>query len=208
LKIVRLINNPRRAPMKHNKLNERAYLREWRLAKGLTQPELASRVGTVKSEISRLEKGSRRMTLDWMSSISRALGITVDDLMTVPPMGFGAVSPPPKSATELSVGSGRYQLGDVNIDIGGDDHAVMPITGDDWTGMFTPGDLLVFDTSKKGTAVPGIFVFGVGGDSLVRRVTPGPEGVTLSCSNPAYPPVPLSTAYKVLGRVVARLHRL
>jgi transcriptional regulator with XRE-family HTH domain len=73
--------------MKHSRANERAYLREWRLAKGLTQPALAQRVGTVKSEISRLEKGSRRMTLDWMSSIATALGISVDDLMTVPPMG-------------------------------------------------------------------------------------------------------------------------
>ena len=194
--------------VKNNKLNERAYLREWRLAKGLTQPELASRVGTVKSEISRLEKGSRRMTLDWMSAISRALGIAVDDLMTVPPMGFGAVSPAPKSATELSTASGRYQLGDVNIDIGGDDHAVTPVTGDDWSGMFSPGDLLVYDTSKKGTAVPGIFAFTVGGETIVRRVAPGVDGVTLTCSNPAYPPVPLSTSYKVLGRVVARLHRL
>ena len=194
--------------MRTNKLNERAYLREWRLAKGLTQPELASRVGTVKSEISRLEKGSRRMTLDWMSEISRALGITVDDLMTVPPMGFGAVSPAPKMATQLSDADGKYQLGDITIGIGGDAHAVAAVTGDDWIGMFTPGDLLVYDTSRKSTATAGLCALTVGGETIVRRATPSADGVSLSCSNPAYPPVPMSTAYKVLGRVVARFHRI
>jgi transcriptional regulator with XRE-family HTH domain len=194
--------------MKHSRANERAYLREWRLAKGLTQPALAQRVGTVKSEISRLEKGSRRMTLDWMSSIATALGISVDDLMTVPPMGFGAVSPAPKMPDAAPEGGTRIQLGDVTIGLEGEGHAVTPVTGDDWEGMFGPGDLLVYDTAKKGTAVPGIFAFGVGGEVIVRRVTPGVDGVTLTCSNPAYPPLPLSPAYKVLGRVVARLHRV
>lgn len=194
--------------MKQFRQNERAYLREWRLAKGLTQPELATRVGTVKSEISRLERGSRRMTLDWMSAISNALGITVDDLMTIPPMGFGAVSPAPKLTETLADDLDRVQLGDVTLGLNTETHAVTPVASDDWAGMFAPGDLLIYDTTKKATGVPGIFAFGVGNETLIRRVTPDATGTTLTCSNPAYPPVPMSSAYKVLGRVVARLHRV
>jgi transcriptional regulator with XRE-family HTH domain len=177
---------------------DRVYLREWRLAKGLTQPELAKRVGTVKSEISRLEKGSRRMTLDWMSSISKALGISVEDLMSVPPIGFGAVSAPPPSRTEpRREGVGGYEMKNA-----------VTINGDDWAGTYSPGDVLLYDTTKKSTAAPGLFAVEIEGEPLVRRVTPSPEGTLLTCGNPAYPPVPLSDDYSVLGRIVARLHRI
>lgn len=189
------------------KAEDRVYLREWRLAKGLTQPELAKRTGTVKSEISRLEKGSRRMTLEWMSAFARVMGITVDDLMTLPPMGFGAVSPAPK-AVELDDEMEKITLGNVTLGIEGDEHAVVAVNGDDWAGVYAPGDLLIYDTGKKSTTAPGVYAFNVGGETIVRRVTPSAEATTLTCANPAYPPVPLSAAYKVLGRVVVRLHRV
>lgn len=189
------------------KPKDRVYLREWRLAKGLTQPELASRTGTVKSEVSRLEKGTRRMTLDWMSAFAKALGITVEDLMTVPPMGFGAVSPPPPSNARNSVEFEVATLGDVNLSIRSSAHLVMAISGDDWSGTFAPGDLLIYDTSKKSTLVPGIFALQVDGEVIARRVTSSADGPVMSCSNPAYPAMPL-TDEKVLGRVVARVHRV
>ena len=189
-----------------NKRDERVYLREWRLAKGLTQPELASRTGTVKSEISRLEKGSRRMTLEWMSAFSRALGLSVEDLMSVPPLGFGAVSPPPKTHGHSGVDI-EASLGDVSITLPSATHGVVTVTGDEWSGQFAPGDILIYDKGKTSTAAPGLFAFEVGGESVVRRLTPGKPKPLLSCSNTSYPPVPVD-GYSVLGRVVARLHRV
>lgn len=185
---------------------DRVYLREWRLAKGLTQPELAKRVGTVKSEISRLEKGSRRMTLDWMSSFAKAMGITVEDLMSLPPMGFGAVSPaPPSPARDIVYEVAN--LGDVSIAVQRGSHLFTMVNGDDWVGMFAPGDLLIYDTSKKSTAVPGIFAMQVDGEVMTRRIMPSPDGPVLTCANPAYPAMPLGDE-QVLGRVVARVHRV
>lgn len=184
---------------------DRVYLREWRLAKGLTQPELAKRTGTVKSEVSRLEKGTRRMTLDWMSAFANALGISIEDLMTVPPMGFGAVSPAPPTAR-----SGEFEvasLGDVTIAVQRGAHLITMVNGDDWAGTFAPGDLLIYDTSKKSISVPGIFAMRVDGEVMTRRVMPSPEGPVLTCANPAYPPTPLGDEL-VLGRVVARVHRV
>ena len=192
--------------MPKKQTEDRVYLREWRLAKGLTQPELAQRVGTVKSEVSRLESGSRRMTIEWMSAFSRALGISVEDLMTVPPIGFGAVSPPPKRKGDG--GASSISLGDITLEIEGSAHAATSVNGDDWAGTFGAGDVLIFDKSKRSTAAPGLMAFDVGGDVIVRRVTPSPDGPTLTCSNPAYPAMPLSDDYGVLGRVVARLHRV
>lgn len=184
---------------------DRAYLREWRLAKGLTQPELAKRIGTVKSEISRLENGSRGMTLDWMSALSKAMNISAEDLLTLPPMGFGAVAPAPRSQPEKLGEFFKFSNIEISID---DTHDVATVTGDDWAGMFQPGDLLIYDKGKKTTAVPGIMAFDVGGEKLIRRVMPDGLMVMLSCANPAYPPVNLTSDYQVLGRVVARLHRV
>jgi len=189
--------------------DDRVYLREWRLAKGLTQPELARRTGTVKSEISRLENGSRRMTVEWMSAIAKALGVSAEDLMTVPPIGFGAVSPPPQvHKRTLDDGHERIQMGDVFLAVEGMIHAVVAVTGDDWSGTFSPGDMLIYDTGKKSTNAPGVFAFAIGGETIVRRATPTGDGTLLTCSNPAYPPVPLSSSYRTLGRVVARVHRV
>ena len=177
---------------------DRAYLREWRLAKGLTQPELAKRTGTVKSEISRLERGSRRMTLDWMSVFARSMGITVEDLMTPPPMGFGAVAPAPPSRND-----GRMDGGPAY-----DTKNAVTISGDDWAGTYQPGDIMLYDTTKRSTSVPGLFAVEIDGEAVVRRITPSPEGAMLTCGNSAYPPVPLRDGYSVLGRIVGRLHRI
>ena len=190
-------------------VENRAYVREWRLAKGLTQPELAKRVGSVKSEISRLENGSRRLTLDWMSSLARAMGISVEDLMTIPPMGFGAVSPAPtlKSKTPTPDGFEVEEFSGTAIGVK-ETHGLVTIAGDDWIGTFSPGDLLIFDRSKTSAAIPGIYVLRVEGELMVRRVNPGTDGAQLSCSNPEYPVTTMSNAHQVLGRIIGRIHRV
>lgn len=180
------------------KIEDRVYLREWRLAKGLTQPELAARSGTVKSEISRLEKGSRRMTLEWMSVLAKALGVSAEDLMTIPPMGFGAVSPPPLKAGDEPASTA----------FGVDMKNAVTISGDDWAGVYSPGDVMLYDTTKRSTAVPGLFAVEIEGERMVRRVTPSPDGPLLTCGNSGYPPTKLDDEYSVLGRIVARLHRV
>ncbi len=52
-----------------------------RKKKGMTMRELADAVGTSQQQIDRLEKGKRRMTLDWIYSISKALDCDLIDLL-------------------------------------------------------------------------------------------------------------------------------
>ncbi len=187
-------------------VDQRTYLREWRLAKGLNQPELAQRANTSKSEVSRLEKGARRMTISWMNRFATAMGISIDDLMTVPPIGFGAVSPAPP-AQEVSPKFTMASLGEITIGIKKDGHHFVTVSGDDWAGTFTPGDILIYDTSKRSPIVPGLFALSAGGEIIVRRVTPTEKGHTLTCSNQSYPPMPL-VGMEIVGRIVARAQRL
>lgn len=48
-----------------------------RLERGLTQRELANRVGTKQSSIARLESGTYNPSLAFLSKVSRALGARV-----------------------------------------------------------------------------------------------------------------------------------
>ena len=56
-------------------------LTQARLEKGLTQAELAKRVGTQRSNICRIESGAQNLSLDMMIKIARALGKDVDILL-------------------------------------------------------------------------------------------------------------------------------
>ena len=57
---------------------------------GLSQEQLAERLGTGRSQIVKLERGERRLTVDWMVRIGRALGC--DPAMLMPAAGPAAVS--------------------------------------------------------------------------------------------------------------------
>lgn len=56
-------------------------LREFRDLAGLSMQALADRVGTTAPQINKLEKGERRLTLDWMTRLAAALGIEPRDLL-------------------------------------------------------------------------------------------------------------------------------
>ncbi|MDB5363480.1 MAG: transcriptional regulator [Rhodospirillales bacterium] len=59
-------------------------LREFRDLAGLSMQALANRVGTTAPQINKLEKGERRLTLDWMTRLAEALGIEPKDLLPLP----------------------------------------------------------------------------------------------------------------------------
>jgi transcriptional regulator with XRE-family HTH domain len=67
---------PRR-PFKH-------HLREWRLARGLSQQQLADRLDTSKGQISRWESGRRAMSGDVIAALADALSIEPGDLFRDP----------------------------------------------------------------------------------------------------------------------------
>jgi transcriptional regulator with XRE-family HTH domain len=52
-----------------------------RRRKGLTLDAVAKAAGTTKSQIQKLEKGERRLTLAWMERLARALDISIFDLL-------------------------------------------------------------------------------------------------------------------------------
>lgn len=69
-----------------NKLRRQAkvYLQEWRDKKGLTQEQLAERIETSKSVISKLENGRQRYNQEWLEAYAFALDVDVPTLFRHP----------------------------------------------------------------------------------------------------------------------------
>jgi transcriptional regulator with XRE-family HTH domain len=60
-------------------------MREWRLARGMRQEDLANKVGTVKSLISRYETGETGMTFELQLKVMHALNIMPNEFFLPPP---------------------------------------------------------------------------------------------------------------------------
>jgi transcriptional regulator with XRE-family HTH domain len=56
-------------------------IRKLRLDRGLTLDQLAERAGTTLQQLSRLERAERRLTDEWMTRLSNALGVRPVDLL-------------------------------------------------------------------------------------------------------------------------------
>lgn len=55
-------------------------LRPLRLSRGLSLQDLATRVGTSKAQIDKLERGDRRLTVDWLQRLAQALDCAATDI--------------------------------------------------------------------------------------------------------------------------------
>ncbi len=62
----------------------RIKLREWRLAKVMTQEELAKLSGATEATISRLETGQHEARISTVRRLAEALGITPQELIAGP----------------------------------------------------------------------------------------------------------------------------
>ncbi|MFZ2869084.1 helix-turn-helix transcriptional regulator, partial [Zavarzinia sp.] len=68
-------------------------LAELRRRAGLTQDQLATLADTGRSQIVKLERGERRMTVDWMLRLAKPLGCDPKDLL--PEEEPATPTPPP-----------------------------------------------------------------------------------------------------------------
>jgi phage repressor protein C with HTH and peptisase S24 domain len=69
---------------KSNLMEKPNFLAAHREAAGLADHELAEAIGTSQPQINRLENGKRKLTVEWLEKIARALNKKVEDLLKAP----------------------------------------------------------------------------------------------------------------------------
>jgi transcriptional regulator with XRE-family HTH domain len=62
----------------------KVYIAEWRIYCNLSQEQLAGRIGSTKSSISRWETSDRNITLGALGAVAEALNCSVEDLYRDP----------------------------------------------------------------------------------------------------------------------------
>ena len=102
-------------------------IREFREAAGVSAQALADRVGTSGAQINRLETGERKLTVDWMIRIGKALSVDPKVLMivdaAVPPSGVK--SQPERAEPPQRVPGLPPSLHTMPVDLGSPDLPIM-----------------------------------------------------------------------------------
>jgi len=70
-------------------------LRQLRTAQGLSQAKLADRAGTSAQQIDRLEKGERKLTVEWLTRLAGALDVQPHEIFMDGAASAGAASAAP-----------------------------------------------------------------------------------------------------------------
>ena len=133
-----------------------AELRNARKNAGLTQWELASKVGTTQSQIMKLENGTRALKAEWAGRLGAALNI--DPLTLLPPEQRVALRP---AAPEPARGPVRVPDGD------------MPIHSFLWDGRIDDEPAGSAPVPAYLSGVKGAYGLLVAGDDMAPRYRPG-----------------------------------
>lgn len=80
-----MLTYPTLVPVNHHwRVNFPEHLAQLRKDKGLTQPQLAEKIGVHVAQVRRYEAGTSQPTLDVIRSLAVALGVSADELLFAP----------------------------------------------------------------------------------------------------------------------------
>ena len=141
-----------------SELSIRLHLRRKEL--GLSQEELAARLGTTKQVVSRYENGQRTPKVTVVEAFARRLGVPLAALL----------------------GEAAAQSGALRVPVLGYVRAGIPLTAVE--------DVLDYEEVPPSLAHLGeLFALKIKGDSMEPRMLEGDVVISLVANNPAYPPM-------------------
>lgn len=182
-------------------------LRHFREQASLTRDQLAGRMGISTSQLTKLERGERRLTKDWMERIAVALQISPADLFDDPATH---VIPVPLISW-VSAGALAQQEAVTTIE----DYPVIDVAGlppGDWIGLRVEGDsmdrisppesiILVNRKDKRLVANACYVIADHQGNATYKRYRPNPSRFEPVSTNPSHEPIFPDHDAPVVGRV-------
>lgn len=145
-------------------------IREWRQKRGWSQQQLADACATTRAQIDKLERGERRLTVDWMLRLAKPLDCLPADLL---PMSNAPASSSFHADRLIPVRSAARGGPDQQmfLEDGPIDHRPCPgfvahvrdayaiyVVGDSMTPMYRHGQLLYINPHKPPTPGRGIVI--------------------------------------------------
>lgn len=183
-------------------------IRALRQERGYSMQDLAGKIGTSRSQIDKLEKGERRLTLEWMQRLAKGLGCNVNDIFAgsdqkseSPALMPGAIPLPPQSLQKdlPVIGSARggihgfffdngrvneYVVRAVNLTSVPNAFAVY-VVGDAMEPRFFAGELLYINPNRPLSKDCFVVVEMQDGQGLVKQfVRQDDQTITLRQFNP------------------------
>ena len=193
-------------------------IKEFRELRGLSQRELAERLGTSQQQIDRLEKKEKDIKTNWLFNISKVLNVSVSDL-TGENKDLGVASIKEidvyggcGSAAEAMVTNTTDKYGNTitadavrqswlvpyeylnEIRCTPEDTRIIEALGDSMVPTIFSGDKVIVDVSSKGKipSPPGIFVIWDGMGVAIKRIeyipNSDPPAIRVISDNPNHPP--------------------
>jgi transcriptional regulator with XRE-family HTH domain len=177
-------------------------LRSLRLAQGLTLDQLADAAGTTAQQVGRLERGDRRLTVDWMIRLAGPLGVDPKDLLEGGAPVVRSPAPFPRGGERLlpvrSAARGGVDQEMFLVD-GAIDQVPMPehlrnvrgayaiwVVGDSMAPRFRAGTLLHVNPHKPARRDHGVVIYKTNDAVLIKDfVDVSDQALTLRQYNPA-----------------------
>lgn len=198
-------------------------IREFRAARGWSLQRLADASGTSKSQIDKLEKGERRLTVDWMVRLAKPLGCDPRELMDAEALGAAvaaALSPINPELIPVRGATCGGEKQDMFLAAAPVDHVPRPyylahardayaiyVVGHAMAPMYRPRQLLFVNPYKPPSPGNGVVIIDQKGAVLIKEfVRSKPNGVVVREYQPTQrdftvPQADIASLHAVVGAV-------
>lgn len=174
---------------------------------GLTRDQLSAKMGVSTSQLTKLERGERRLTQEWMERVADALHISPVDLFDQPSSRLVDVP----LISWVSAGHLTHQ--DTVTEI--DDFPVIEVAGlpaGDWVALRVDGDsmdrisppdsIIIVNRKDKRLVSNACYVIANHhGEATYKRYRPNPDRFEPVSTNPVHEPIFPDNDVPVVGRV-------
>lgn len=173
-----------------------------RESKGLTRDQLAKRMGISHSQVTKLERGERRLTTDWLHSLADALEVSPVDLLDN--VGKTSVQVPVMAWVSAGalISNEAVEMG--NIEIAGlsdGDWIALRVQGSSMDRISPPDSIIVVNRRDRRLVANGCYVIAdEDGKATYKRYRPNPMRFEPVSTDPTHEPLFPDQEPLIVGR--------
>lgn len=182
---------------------------ELRKMRRLTRPELAARMGTSTSQVTKLERAERRLTVDWLERIAEALQVSPADLLEHPNSSGPSRVPVLSWVSAGSLVTPDAVITDLDelpmIEVTGlaeGDWIALRVSGDSMDRISPPESIILANRRDRRLVANACYIIGDGdGGATYKRYRPDPMRFEPVSTNPVHEPLFPNQEPTIIGRV-------